>query len=215
VARVEREAEEFVRKHWRDIERLADELFEHGSLNHEEIARVLEPSRRPEGESLLDGVPFRHRRDGYIAPAPDARTIGAYHESGHALVAVALGQKVQRLSVNSDGTGLCRVSQPSTAGNRKALLNYCAVACAGSIAASKLTGENRWSMGDHKNIERKLGEVDVREAVSIMHEARKLATRIIDENWGSVRDVARQLHRRGELSRVDVANLLPELCVAA
>ena len=87
--------------------------------------------------------------------------------------------------------------------------------CAGSIAASKLTGENRWSMGDHQNIERKLAEVDTVEAISILREARAVATRIIDERWDGVCPLARRLHSCGELSREDVANLLPEIRVAA
>jgi hypothetical protein len=56
---VEAEAEEFVRQHWRDIVRLADALYEHGSLDREEIERVL--TRRPEPE-------FRRRQDGYLRP---------------------------------------------------------------------------------------------------------------------------------------------------
>jgi len=130
-------------------------------------------------------------------------------------IATTLGQKVQRLSVNSDGTGLCTVSQPSTTGNRKALLNYCAISCAGSIAASRLTGQNRWSDGDHRNTERALGEVGIREAVAIMHEARKLAERIISQNWGSVRSLAHELHRRGEMDGVELASLLSGIRAAA
>jgi hypothetical protein len=188
---VEREAEEFVRKHWRDIERLADELFEHGSLNRAQIEHVLAKQSEPE---------FRRRQDGFIAPpCLDASVIGAFHEAAHALVALALNQKIKKLSVNPDGTGLCRVAQLSTAQNRKALLDYCAISCAGSIAASKLTGQNRWSGGDHENTERALAEVGIREAVSIMHEARKLAARIIDENWDSLRTLARRLHSCGEM----------------
>jgi hypothetical protein len=206
---VECEAREFVDRHWYEIEKLGDVLFERGRLDKREIEAVLAASKQSEPE-------FRRRQDGYIAPpCLDARLIGAHHEAGHAVVAASLNQTVTKLSVNSDGTGLCRVSQPSTTGNRKALLNYCAVACAGSIAASKLTRENRWSMGDHQNMERALGEVGIREAVSIMHEARKLAARIIDENWGSLRTLAHELHRRGEMDGAEVASLLSGFRVAA
>jgi hypothetical protein len=159
---------------------------------------------------------FRRRQDGFIAPpCLDARTIGAYHESGHALVATTLGPKVQRLSVNPDGTGLCRVAQLPTTQNRETLRNYCAVSCAGSIAASKLTGQNRWSLGDHQNVERALGEVGIREAVAIMHEARKLAARIIDENWDSVCSLGRRLRQRGEMDGAEVADFLSGLRAAA
>jgi hypothetical protein len=215
--RVEREAEEFVRRYWCDIEKLAYELFERGSLNRDEIASVLGPPKRSEDEGLLDGVPFRRRNDGYISPAPciDARTIGSYHEAGHAVVAAALNQTVTKLSVNSDGTGYCNVRYPSTTGNRREILHYCAVASGGGVAASRLTGENRWGVQDHRNIENALAELSTREAVQVLHDARALAARIIAENWGSVCTLARRLHSRGEMNGTDVINLLPELRTAA
>jgi hypothetical protein len=61
---VEAEAAEFVRLYWPEIQKLADELYEHGSLNREEIERVLKRSEDDDG--LLDGVPFRRRQDGYM-----------------------------------------------------------------------------------------------------------------------------------------------------
>ena len=70
-------------------------------------------------------------------------------------------------------------------------------------------------MGDHQNMERALGAVSIREAVLIMHEARKLAERIIDENWDSVRALARQLRQRGEMSGAEVASVLSGLRAAA
>ena len=39
--------------------------------------------------------------------------------------------------------------------------------------------------------------------------------RIINERWDDVCTLARRLHQRGELRRVDVANLLPEIRAAA
>jgi hypothetical protein len=62
----------------------------------------------------------------------------------------------------------------------------------------------------------KLAEVGTLvEAISILREARALATRIINERWGDVCNLARRLHQRGELSQVDVTNILPELRAAA
>jgi hypothetical protein len=58
-ALVETEAWEFVDRYWPEIQRLADELFERGFLNREEIERVL--TKRPEPE-------FRRRQDGYLRP---------------------------------------------------------------------------------------------------------------------------------------------------
>jgi hypothetical protein len=71
---VEAEAREFVRLYWPEIQKLADELFERGFLNRDEITSVLGSPKLSEGEGLLDGVPFRRRRDGYIAPAPCRRS---------------------------------------------------------------------------------------------------------------------------------------------
>jgi hypothetical protein len=65
-ALVETEAWEFVDRHWPEIQRLADELYEHGSLDREEIERVL--TKRAGDDDLLDGVPFRRRQDGYLRP---------------------------------------------------------------------------------------------------------------------------------------------------
>ena len=90
------------------------------------------------------------------------------------------------------------------------------VALAGSVAANKLMGGNYWSAGDQANIETKLDEVDgLVEAISIMREARALATRIIDENWDSVRTLARRLRSRGEMDGAEIAQLLREFRVAA
>jgi ATP-dependent Zn protease len=205
---VEREAEEFVRKHWRDIERLADELFECGFLNRAQIEHVLAKQSEPE---------LRWREDGFIRPPKDAIDPSvelAYHESGHAVVAVALNQKIRKVALDAAG-GFCRVSQPPTTQSREALRNYCAVACAGSIAVNKLTGRADWSMGDHQNIETKLGTVSIREAAAILHEARKLAERLVSENWDSVRALARRLHSRGELDGTEIVSLLSGLRAAA
>jgi hypothetical protein len=206
---VECEAREFVDRHWYEIEKLGNVLFERGRLDKHEIEAVLAAPKQSEPE-------FRRRQDGFIAPpCLDASLIGSYHEAGHAAVAVSLGQKVKRLSVNPDGTGLCRVAQLPTTQNRRALLHYCAVASAGGIAASRLTGENRWGAQDHQNIETKLGEVDIREAVAILHEARKLATQIIDARWSDVCTLARKLRQRGEMDGAEVTSLLSGLRAAA
>jgi hypothetical protein len=69
-------------------------LFERGRLDKHEIEVVLAAPKQSEPE-------FRRRQDGYISPpCLDARTIGAYHEAGHAAVAVALNQTVRKLLVN-------------------------------------------------------------------------------------------------------------------
>jgi hypothetical protein len=70
-------------------------------------------------------------------------------------------------------------------------------------------------MGDHQNMERALGEVGIREAVAIMHEARKLAARIIDEHWTDLRNLARRLRQRGTMDGVEVVSLLSGLRAAA
>jgi hypothetical protein len=206
---VEAEAAEFVRLYWPEIEKLGNVLFERGRLDKHQIEVVLGPPKQPEPE-------FRRRQDGFIAPpCLDASLIGAYHEAGHAAVALELGQTVTKLSVNSDGTGFCRVHYPSTTKSRQNLVRYCAVSAAGSIAASRLTGEDRVSMGDHENMERALGEVSIREAVLIMHEARKLATRIINENWHDLCVLARRLRHRGEMDGAEVISALSGLRAAA
>jgi hypothetical protein len=139
----------------------------------------------------------------------------AFHESGHAVAAAKLGQKIRKVVLDAGG-GFCRVAQPSTTGNRKAIRDFCAVACAGSIAANKLTGKNYWSAGDQADIETKLDEAgSLIEAISILREARALATKIIGENWDSVSTLARELRRRGEMSGVEVTNLLSDFCAAA
>jgi hypothetical protein len=114
------------------------------------------------------------------------------------------------------GGGFCRVAQPSTTGNRKAIRDFCAVACAGSVAANRLTGKNYWSAGDQADIETKLDEAgSLVEAISILREARALATKIIGENWDSVSALARELRRRGEMDGAEVIGLLSGLRAAA
>jgi hypothetical protein len=64
-------------------------------------------------------------------------------------------------------------------------------------------------------MERKLGEVDIREAVAIMHEARALATRIVNENWRDLCVLARRLRSRGEMDGAELSGLLSGFRAAA
>ena len=62
----------------------------------------------------------------------------------------------------------------------------------------------------------KLAEVGTLvEAISILREARALATKIIGENWDSVSALARELRRRGEMDGAEVIGLLSGLRAAA
>jgi hypothetical protein len=70
-------------------------------------------------------------------------------------------------------------------------------------------------VADHKNIENALAGLSTREAVQVLHEARKLAERIITENWDSLRSLARWLHSRGEMSGTEVTSLLSGFRAAA
>jgi hypothetical protein len=204
---VEREARGFVDRHWPEIEKLGNVLFERGRLDKHEIEVVLAP---PEPE-------FRRRSDGFIKPIKelDPSVELSYHEASHAVVAAALGQKIRKVALDKAG-GFCRVAQPSTMGNRKALLDFCTVACAGALAVSRLTGVDRVSMGDHRAMECKLAEAGTLvEAISILREARRLAEQIVSARWSDIATVARRLHQRGELDGAEVADLLSGFRVAA
>jgi hypothetical protein len=194
-------------------------------LDRDQIARVLAPPKRSaqEGEGLLDGVVFRRRVDGYIAPiekhertAPRLhdRVIGSFHEASHAVTALTLGQRIRGLSLNDDGSGYCRL-QPSITRDRKALLHYLAVASAGAVAVRRLTGREDRCGGDHQRMEARLSGLSVRDAVQAMRNGRALAERIVAEHWTDIAILARRLHACGEMDGIEVANVLPEIRVAA
>jgi hypothetical protein len=123
-------------------------------------------------------------------------------------VALALNQKVRQLSPYSDGTGECEVVQPRTSRDRTALLHFCAVASAGSIAVERLTGCADRSHGDHHSMEQRLGGLSTRQAVEVLHEGRALADRIINRRWTEICSLARRLHQCGRLDYRGISGII-------
>lgn len=148
----------------------------------------------------------------------------AYHEAAHAVVAVARGLAVGRVSVALDGAvgGSCeygvRAAPRTAAARRRALRDHLAVVLAGSVAQERLATERGYASVHGRDGTRRPpfasgAEDDARAAVRLAGRAyaepearaaflrrmrarveRLLGDRVV---WGAVGRLARQLVRRG------------------
>jgi hypothetical protein len=137
--------------------------------------------------------------------APDAAT--AYHEAGHAVVALALGRPVHGVSVlpNRDRLGLCEfrkgVFRPSEDWVEREML----IALGGIAAEAVHTGAYGWD-----EAERDLSYVrQLAEQRAGLRQAERLERRMLAKaehllakpaHWQAVELIAAELLRRGEIS---------------
>jgi hypothetical protein len=203
--RVYGEAEEFVREHWPMIERLGGEIYRRGKLNKREIEEVLAPLHKPASapaKRMESSVAFRT-----VAP----RVAAAFHESAHCVASIRMGQTVKSVMIDECGGGETRAFDDPQApgGDRGALQRFAVMALAGGLAVQRLTGRaDDWAAQDIARVKRRIARLPAAERAEFMREARAAAQRVIDRDWNLVSDLARHLHRRGALDRMDVANIL-------
>jgi ATP-dependent Zn protease len=145
----------------------------------------------------------------------------AYHEAGHAVVALALGRPVHRVSVlaDRDGLGLCEfrkgVFRPSEDWLEREIL----IALGGVAAEARATGAYAWDAAD-----RDLQYVrDLAVKRAGQRQAERLERRLLAKaehllakagHWRAVERIAAELRRRGAISGRAARHLF-EQCAAA
>ncbi len=131
----------------------------------------------------------------------------AYHEAGHAVVALALGRPVQHVSILPDRTFLGRcefgkgVFRPSEDWLEREIL----IALAGLAAEARFTGNYAWEGAAHdRQYVRGLTIQRAGESRAERLERRMLSkTEHLlsqDENWAAVERIAAELLRLGSIS---------------
>jgi hypothetical protein len=131
--------------------------------------------------------------------------LASFHESGHAVVAWALGNLVEEVWIRDDGAGLCRQGPPLGLDEGVRWERFYISTCAGGIAAARQFGPVgfRGTDGDYCPL-REHTAFDSPERRALW----KIAERLIDDNWWAVVLIARALHREGRLDRRRIIELL-------
>jgi hypothetical protein len=202
--RVYSEAREFVDQHWPMIERLGDEIFRRGKLDKREIEEVLapKPPPAPAKRALLES----NKAERTVHP----RIAAVFHEAGHILAGLRQGLTIKSCSIDTRGGGRATLDDPAPGDERGALQRFCVMALAGGLSVERLTG-TRDGCGDKHDlaaVNRRIAHLPADERASFLREARAAAQRVIDRDWNLISELARHLHRRGALDRVDVLNVL-------
>lgn len=138
-------------------------------------------------------------------PACDPAT--AYHEAGHAVVALAVGRPVQKVSVRpgQDLLGWCQFRKGVYRPNEDWLENEILIALAGLAAEARHTGSyDREAAGRDLRYVRKLAVQRATERQLDRYERRMLgkAENLLadDGHWRAVELIAAELLRVGEIS---------------
>ncbi len=138
-------------------------------------------------------------------PAEDAT---AYHEAGHAVMALALGRPVAHVSIRPgrEFLGTCAFGKAVFRPSEDWLEREALIALAGAAAEARRTGEYAWGAAarDQAYVE----ELALQRAGGA-RQAQRLLRRLLakaehllarQENWRAVERLAAELLRRGEIS---------------
>ena len=76
----------------------------------------------------------------------DARTLTAYHEAGHAVMAICLGRSVQKVSIvpNKTRLGACEMKKGRFQPSNDWLEDEVLILLGGVVAEARLTGRYNW-----------------------------------------------------------------------
>lgn len=137
------------------------------------------------------------------------RSKAAFHESGHAVVALALGAGVRNVTIANDGTGLCKVLTPphwrsSADGIRKSMW----ITLAGRAADGELwTALPDWQSA-HELAERLARLAGGRAADHVGREFASVHQYVSTQLPWQVLALSRVLEQRGQLDGVDVESIV-------
>ena len=88
----------------------------------------------------------------------DSRTMTAYHEAGHAIIAIVLGRPIQKISIipNKTRLGACEIKKGRFQPSDDWLEDEVLILMAGVAAEAKLTGRYDWQGAgqDMRNVRR-------------------------------------------------------------
>ncbi|MCE9565062.1 MAG: cell division protein FtsH [Planctomycetes bacterium] len=138
---------------------------------------------------------------------PQHDPITAYHEAGHAVVALALGRPVHRVSVlpNRDRLGHCEFAKGKFKPSDDALERECLIALAGLAAEARHTGryEMEGANQDLRYVRRLVLERKSERAAPRYEERLLSKVEAIlgdDETWRAVELIAAELLKHGVIS---------------
>ena len=131
----------------------------------------------------------------------------AYHEACHAVVALALGRPIHRVSVLPDGQflGLCRFGKGAFRPSEDWLEREILIALGGLAAEARYSGDYAWDAADRDR--QYVRQLAVRRAGE--RQAERLERRLLakaehllaqEGHWAAVQLIAAELLRRGVIS---------------
>jgi Peptidase family M41 len=136
---------------------------------------------------------------------PDEAT--AYHEAGHAVVALALGRQVLQVSIlpNKDRLGVCEFRKPSFRPTEDWIEREILISLGGIAAEARHTGVHAWESAgrDFQYVEKlaveRAGERRAeRYTMRMLSKAEYLISQ--DENWRAIEKIAKALLETGTIS---------------
>jgi ATP-dependent Zn protease len=142
----------------------------------------------------------------------------AYHEAGHAVMALALGRPVDRVSIrpSKEQLGVCHFRKPVFRPSEDWVEREMLIALAGLAAEAKFTGTYAWEEADR---DRRYAAGLARERAGNAKQAERLERRLLakaehllsqDGNWRAVERLAAELLRQGEISGRAARHLFEE-----
>ena len=131
----------------------------------------------------------------------------AYHEAGHAVVALALGRQVHQVSVlpNRDRLGVCEFRKPNVRPTEDWIEREILISLGGIAAEARHTGIHAWeSAGRDFQYVHQLAVERAGERRADRYTSRMLskAEHLIgqDENWRAIERIANELLEHGAIS---------------
>jgi hypothetical protein len=142
-----------------------------------------------------------------------ARSTAAFHESGHVVIALVLGRKVKRVSIDDDGDGGKTDIKLGT--NKRSIL----IALAGPYAQRRHAPDSGWRSRNHTGfgsdadfdvvtdlIYEMFGIGEVAERCWAKSEA--LIEQLVNQHWEQIERVAQALIERGVIEGAELEHLV-------
>ena len=152
-----------------------------------------------------------------MKPSQDEAT--AYHEAGHAVVALALGRPVHSVSILPDREhlGMCEFGKGTSRPTQDWIEREILISLAGLAAEARHTGDYAWDAA-HRDLlyVRRLTVQRAGERQAERLERRLLAKTehllAVEQNWRAVELIVAELLRRGEISGRAARHFFNQAC---